>query len=259
MNAQVYTFDTSFDDPEAVLREDRERERLVKRYTEVDLTAARQAAFAEGRETGRAEAMAEIEARAAAALEQAARQLEALGAAQEAAARRMTEQGIAIAAAIAGKAAPDLARRNALGEIEHVVADCLKRLAEEPRVVVRVHDSLLDPLRGRVDRLAEASGFAGTIVLLADANLAEGDCRVEWADGGAERDTARLWQEIETVVRRTIGNAAVPGPTAGPPPPDGEPQPAAPEPPPAPHPEPTEAPADVPPEAPAAHTEMREE
>ena len=38
------------------------------------------------------------------------------------------------------------------------------------------------------------------IVVLADGGIAPGDCRVEWADGGMERNTAATLVDIEKVV-----------------------------------------------------------
>ncbi len=40
------------------------------------------------------------------------------------------------------------------------------------------------------------------MVLFADESLKPEDCRVEWADGGVERDVGRLWREVEQAVAR---------------------------------------------------------
>ncbi|MBX6322342.1 MAG: flagellar assembly protein FliH, partial [Rhodospirillaceae bacterium] len=74
---------------------------------------------------------------------------------------------------------------------------------------VRLHDSLLDPLRERLDAVAAGAGFEGRIVILADPAMPVGDCRVEWADGGIERDTDRLWRDIEAALAR---HAVIPPP-----------------------------------------------
>ncbi|NIR46314.1 MAG: flagellar assembly protein FliH, partial [Gemmatimonadetes bacterium] len=127
--------------------------------------------------------------------------------AQEAAAR--------LALTIARKVLPELSRQNALTEIEGLVRECLTELQDEPRVVVRVHDAMLDPLRQRLDRVTSATGYTGKVVLLTSQTLDEIDCRVEWADGGAERNTEGLWQEIDRVIERTLkagGMASVAAP-----------------------------------------------
>ena len=53
--------------------------------------------------------------------------------------------------------------------------------------------------------------IAGRIVLLADETLGLGDARVEWADGGAERDTGRLMRDIDGALARALDTIPVLG------------------------------------------------
>ncbi len=210
---QKFMFETSFDDEAAA--DDQDEARNKPAFSEADLEAARAQAFAEGREAGAEETKQAIAQRADLALEVIAERLqtverthaEAQTLAQEAAAR--------LALTIARKVLPELSRQNALTEIEGLVRECLTELQDEPRVVVRVHDAMLDPLRQRLDRVTSATGYTGKVVLLTSQTLDEIDCRVEWADGGAERNTEGLWQEIDRVIERTLkagGMASVAAP-----------------------------------------------
>jgi hypothetical protein len=54
----------------------------------------------------------------------------------------------------------------------------------------------------RVDqaRLAQESGFAGRLVVLGEPDIAPGDGRIEWADGGFVIDAQRLSQLVEQAV-----------------------------------------------------------
>ena len=92
-----------------------------------------------------------------------------------------------------------------MAEIEAVIRDCLARLRDEVRIVIRVADAVLDAVNERVTALAATAGFEGKIVLIAQEDLQVGDVHVEWADGGAERDSESLWREIDAVVARAIG------------------------------------------------------
>ena len=47
-------------------------------------------------------------------------------------------------------------------------------------------------------------GFAGKLILIAEDNLGPSDCRVEWADGGAERLYERLFAQIEMEFAKAI-------------------------------------------------------
>ncbi|QQR68535.1 MAG: hypothetical protein IPI58_06715 [Alphaproteobacteria bacterium] len=110
--------------------------------------------------------------------------------------------------AIARKILPDFISRQGSGEIEALIMQCLAERHGETRLVVRVHDSRLDELRLNVERLAEQAAYAGKLVLLADAALAETDCRIEWADGGIERDTGQIWNEMDKAAARALNDRA---------------------------------------------------
>ena len=53
---------------------------------------------------------------------------------------------------------------------------------------MRVNDTLYDAAREKLEEIARQTGFEGRLVMLAEPDIAEGDCRIEWADGGVTRD-----------------------------------------------------------------------
>jgi flagellar assembly protein FliH len=178
--------------------------RPVYAYTEDDLTSAREGAFDEGKAAGFEQAQASVANRAAEALARIADQLAAadrqLGETIDAIKRDAVEAALTVVR----KAMPELSRSHALAEIEALVAGCLDKVLGEPRVVIRAHDAMLDALKERIEPLAERCGYGGKIVLLAEPDMSQSDCRVEWADGGAERDTSRLWEDIDGAVKRFL-------------------------------------------------------
>ena len=93
-----------------------------------------------------------------------------------------------------------------------MLSTVIAELIDEPRMVIRVADEDLDALSERIDTIAARRGFAGKIVLLAETSVAPGDCRIEWADGGVERDSARLWHDIDLAVARLLGEGHDTGP-----------------------------------------------
>jgi flagellar assembly protein FliH len=194
-----FMFDQSFDGATAT-----PQAKPRKNYTPAEYDEGVAAAHEEGRAAGRAEAVAEAEQVAAVALKAAGEHLKLLMGEAKARQESLTQELTKATAAIARKLLPAYAKKQGLGEIETLVAECLSRLHDEPRIVVRVHDDVLDPVRQRLDALAASLGFAGRFVLLAADDIAPGDARIEWADGGVERDTARTWQEIETAIQRFI-------------------------------------------------------
>jgi flagellar assembly protein FliH len=200
-----FLFDTSFE-PEDMDGSVMPGQKPAKpKFGEADLEKARTEGFAAGKESGRQEAMQSIEQQISQTLSAISEQLTGLSQAQVQASERQTRGAVEAALTVVRKMFPRLAGRHGLTEIESVVCDCLERLRTEPRIVIRVADSLLDQVEQRVIQLAAGAGFDGKIVFLSQEGLQPGDIRVEWADGGAERDSDRLWHEIDQIITRTIG------------------------------------------------------
>jgi len=182
--------------------------RKPKQYTEVEVDLAKQNAHAAGRaegfDAGRAEALADAAHLAAQALAQLEQTLpQALAAADRA--RAEADAGAVQAmGAIARKLLPALAATRGVDEIEALMRECLERLAEQPRFVAKVNPAVADLIREKFEALGETLGFAGRIVVLPDPNLPATDARIEWLNGGVERNVADVWKEIEDAIERYL-------------------------------------------------------
>jgi flagellar assembly protein FliH len=213
MNApHKFLFDQSFDAPDPP-RASARRPALPPEptFSRQELEAARAAGIDEGRAAGLAEATRTNETLAAAALSRVAAGVQQLldgSARQGQETQRLCCDTMRIALQ---KAVPALARRAALSEIEALLGDCLREAIEEPRLVVRACDDVFEALQRRLAALTAAAGFAGKVVLLADETLGPGDVRVEWAEGGAERDTGRLLRDIDGALARALEAIPVAG------------------------------------------------
>jgi flagellar assembly protein FliH len=118
-----------------------------------------------------------------------------------AAIQKQSEEGMRrMALAIARKFLPEFTAKNGMQEIEALLTEVMGEMVHEPRLVVRVHESQFDVLNEKITALTAQKAYAGKIVLLADAEIAIGDCRVEWADGGMERNSQAMWDKIEKAV-----------------------------------------------------------
>ena len=145
---------------------------------------------------GKAEAIAAHDKQVAGALTAIGQQVAAIAkatAAEAAAAGKSVD----LALAIVRKLFPALAARDGIAEIEAILTQCLASLKQEPRLVAYVGAARLDALQARLAELTAASGFEGRVVLIGDDKMAESDCRVEWADGGVERDSGQILRAIE--------------------------------------------------------------
>ena len=177
-------------------------------------SAGRSAGFEEGRVKGQEEAQQTATQSAADALELIAQNRQARIDQKTEERAQAQSQALTVLRTLLAKLYPVLAERHGLSEIEALLRDCLARLSDEPRIVVRVADSLYDALDGRLGDLAKQSGFEGKFVLLSEPELPHGDLRVEWADGGAERDTSGTIAEVNEILDRALGGTPVPSQTS---------------------------------------------
>jgi flagellar assembly protein FliH len=209
MQHRKFLFDHSFDgmgrDPEMPGDEpDPQGEAAAREASAAALAAARAEGLNEGYARGFSDGESSNAAREGAALETIAAAFERLSVSAAEAELARTREAARLAVAIARRMVPVLARSAGFAEVEAVVADCLRRALDEPRLVLRVAEEFFDVASRRVEPLARQAGFAGPVIVLADPQLAAADCRVEWADGGAERNTARLWRDIESALSNTL-------------------------------------------------------
>ena len=157
-----------------------------------------------GYRKGFAAAKAEAEQRAAAALERVAAALAELNRGLAAVETRLETEAVEVAVAVARKLAPELIAREPFAELAALAAGCFRHLVAAPHVVVRVNDALQERARELLEETARAGGFDGRLVVLAEPDIAPGDCRIEWADGGVKRDRATIEGAIEEAVARYV-------------------------------------------------------
>jgi flagellar assembly protein FliH len=97
-----------------------------------------------------------------------------------------------------------LLAREPFAEIEALAKNCFRELVATPHVVVRINDALYAEAQGKLAEIGRQSGFEGRLLVLAEPDIAVGDCRIEWADGGMTRDRAAADAMIEETVRRFV-------------------------------------------------------
>ena len=176
-------------------------------FTEAEMQGACDVARRKGEEAGiargRNDAVAAFDKQVAATLSSIAQQAAAI-AKSLAAEAQAAGKSVDLALAIVRKLHPALVERHGLAEIASVLGQCLESLKQEPRLVAYVHNARLDALQERLAQLSASTGFEGRVVLIGDDAMGESDCRVEWADGGVEREAGRVWRTIEETLNRYI-------------------------------------------------------
>jgi flagellar assembly protein FliH len=153
---------------------------------------------------GQAQARGEAEQRIAAALGVIGEGLSRLDQSLGGIEARLETEAVEVAVAVAAKLAPQLIAREPFAEISALANECFHQLVTAPHIVIRVGNEIYDDAKDKLEEIARAKGFEGRLVVLADEAMVPGDCRIEWADGGINRDSAATLSAIDDVVGRYV-------------------------------------------------------
>ena len=164
------------------------------------LAEAEKAAHDRGYAAAQNDAKVESDRRTAAALERISAAIAAGNSSLKAIETRLECEAVEVAVAVGRKLAPALMAREPFAEIAALAADCFRQLVATPHIAVRVNDVLYSTTQEKLDEIVRARGFEGRLVVLAESDIAPGDCRIEWADGGLNRDSAAADAEISNAV-----------------------------------------------------------
>jgi flagellar assembly protein FliH len=195
-----FLFDTDFGAP------DKSREKATAAEVAQKVAAAEQRAYRDGFDAGQREAKAESDRRSALALEEIKVGIQGIAARFAGIETRMETEAVDVAVAVARKLCGELVAAEPLAEIEGLVRDCFSHLVSTPHLVVRINASLYDSARERIERIAKQCGFEGRLVILAEPEIATGDCRIEWADGGVVLERAAIDTKINELVGRYVAS-----------------------------------------------------
>src|ERR1700743_1135583 len=151
-----FLFDMDFSAP------DRMRERPATPAEVAQKVAAAEArAYRDGYDAAQREAKAESDRRAALALEEINIAIKGIAARFSGIETRMETEAVDVAVAVARKLCSELIAAEPLGEITGLVSDCFSHLVSTPHLVVRIHDSLYEDARGRIEKLSKQGGLQG--------------------------------------------------------------------------------------------------
>jgi flagellar assembly protein FliH len=190
-----------------------ESNRLMSESAMAQLVAdARTAAFAEGFAAGEAGVNAKAAKQLAAAAAALGDRVAAMAASVDDMRKTTLGEAVNLSATIARTLAAALVGACPVAEIEALVGEVLATLDGVPHLVIRCNDVLADSVREVAMQRIETSGFAGRLVVMGDPEIAPGDCRLEWVDGGLVRDRAALETEID---RRIAGYLSARGIKSG--------------------------------------------
>ena len=153
---------------------------------------------------GHAQAQEEATRHIATTLDVVAGGLERIENALKAIEARLEIEAVEVAVAVASKLAPELIAREPMAEVTALATDCFRHLVSAPHVAVYVGADIHEAAKDKLMEIAQARGFEGRLVVHADAQLAPGDCLMEWAEGGVNRDETATRAAIDELVSRYV-------------------------------------------------------
>jgi flagellar assembly protein FliH len=171
---------------------------------EAGLMEADASGYRRGFAAAKAEVLAEAEQRSASALERVAAALADVVRGLSGVEARLETEAVDVAVAVAKKLAAALIEREPLAEISALAMDCFRHLVTAPHVVVRVNDAQHASVGKPIEEMVRARGLASHLVVLAEPEIGAGDCRIEWADGGINRDRRATETVIDEAVSRYV-------------------------------------------------------
>jgi flagellar assembly protein FliH len=175
-------------------------------FSQAELDAAFERGLTNGRQAGELDAMDRIERRLAETTERLAYQFKDLADHQGHAIAMVERQAAEATLTALRKLFPAFLSRGGAAEIQAMLTDAFEHALEEPRILVRTAPDMRDALEPLVRTTAGQAGFDGKLIIIEDNRLGEMDCRIEWAEGGVERNPRRLMDAIETAVTRGLAD-----------------------------------------------------
>lgn len=164
------------------------------------LAEARREGHAAGLVEGERTAAARAEKQIATAAEGLAGKVAAMAATIDDARKQSVAEAVNLALSIARKLAGRMIAAQPTAEIEALIAECLQSLEGVPHLVIRCEPMLADRVRDIATSKISHSGFTGRLVVLGDPDIAIGDARLEWADGGVVRDIRQLSADVDAAI-----------------------------------------------------------
>ncbi len=171
-----------------------EPEVIEPTFTASELEAAR----AEGRATGRAEAERGVAASRAHMLGLLAAGIADGRAGAHQAAMQAAESVAKCMLSVLATCLPALCERHGAAELTALSRAVLPGLVDEPKVVVRIHPHMLPTMQAELATLDFE--LSERIQVLPTEAVAPGDLRISWADGSVTRDAGRARHLIENAL-----------------------------------------------------------
>jgi flagellar assembly protein FliH len=174
-------------------------------FSEDELAAARDMAFEQGRIQGEKEQVESREQFVAVTLDTIARNFSKLFAAEAIRESIFEKESLRLAIAALDLLSPLVAEKLGAEEVRKSIEETLLAHRKTKEITVRVPQGMKGEIEALITRIRRDEHEDVLWRVLEDAALSEGDCTLEWSDGGAVRDSVRTARDIRKNLENLLG------------------------------------------------------
>ena len=109
-------------------------------------------------------------------------------------------EAFVLARAVVDKLVPGLNEEHAAEIVNKFIADNFNSFKNESKLSFYIHPDIISYAQETIAKLANSYDFEGKIALHKDASLEKADCRIEWENGGVERNSAELGERVKNLL-----------------------------------------------------------
>ena len=196
--ARKFLFDVNdFDDKDEVVELEEPPPPPPPTFSEAELERARRDSLAKGREEAAAEAEASRERRVADLLQTISREFSTLFAAEDLRNAQYEAESVRLTLATLQRLVPAMNQKYGLSEIQRVITEVLESQREMAVIKMEVHPDYVETIHEHVKRVLKQANISGNCTVTGNQTLGPGDCRMNWENGGAIRESRAVAEDIE--------------------------------------------------------------
>lgn len=169
-------------------------------YSKEELDAAVKMAEEKAYEQGRAEAIGEEDKKRDLLLEDISRQLTDIFAGLDKKATEVENSALQFAIELVRKILPTLEKERAEVEVKKFMAQNFANFAGQETLSFAFNPATVTLVADSIGKLAEQNDFEGKIAVHKDDTLGPSDCRIEWKNGGVERNVSETLNKVKELL-----------------------------------------------------------
>lgn len=116
--------------------------------------------------------------------------------------RKLEQDFINLNREVIKKLIPTLIEDQAVGILNQFLAENFSQIRKSPKLSFYFNPEIIKEIQDQIARLAHSHDFEGKISIHKDPALGLADCRIEWENGGVERNSGELLARIDNLLEK---------------------------------------------------------